>query len=194
MYTALDIFQIWRTQFQQSNTLQWPVSSQARFVCQKRHDKWRTRVIPTLPRQRSKGRFCRRGIWHRSTATIVWKSGWKIKSDLSKYKLLVFRNQGTLSGDTQLRITGYFGDVEERGFEQHPKSPDRLILRVSNDEDEGFRDFGCAGFHIDGTFMEMPNTYSLYHIIATPTKGSTGMYAKLLFTICNSIFNMLCYN
>jgi hypothetical protein len=99
-----------------------------------------------------------------------------IKKDLRVHKLLIFRDQGVISGEIQLRITRNFGEVEDRGFEQHSKSPDRLILRVSNDENEGFRDFGSAGFHIDGTFMEMPNAYSLYHIISNPRKGDTRMY------------------
>lgn len=42
-------------------------------------------------------------------------------------------------GDRQIEITRLFGEVETAGFELHPKSPDRHILRVSNDENEGFR-------------------------------------------------------
>ena len=72
--------------------------------------------------------------------------------------------------------------VEVAGFEQHPRCPDRRVLRVSNDESEGLRDFGVSGFHIDGMFMEKPNSHSIYHIIEVPTKGTTGRPSQNIFT------------
>ena len=98
----------------------------------------------------------------------------KIKDDLHKYRLLIFRNQGVLSAEKQLEITKLFGEVESAGFVQHPKSPHRNILRVSNDENEGFKEIGTTGFHIDGSFMEMPNSYAFYHIITLSKLGTTG--------------------
>ena len=103
----------------------------------------------------------------------------QIQQDVQKHRILIFRNQGIVSGTQQLEISRWFGELEIAGFERHPKSPSEYILRISNNEDEGFRDFGTSGFHIDGSFMEMPNAYSIYHIICVPTKGDTGLFCVL---------------
>ncbi len=78
--------------------------------------------------------------------------------------------------------------MEVAGFEQHPRCPDRRVLRVSNDESEGLRDFGVSGFHIDGMFMEKPNSHSIYHIIEVPTKGTTGRLSQNIFVFFCRIF------
>lgn len=96
-----------------------------------------------------------------------------LKNLVKKHSLVIFRNQGVIDGDVQLAITRWFGDVETIGFEQHPKSPSPHILRASNDEEEGFRDFGAAGFHVDGSFMKCPNSHSVYHTIVTPPNVKT---------------------
>ena len=88
---------------------------------------------------------------------------------------LFFKNQGCISGERQIEITRWFGEIETAGFELHPKSPSRLILRVSNNEEEGFTNFGTGGFHIDGSFMENPNTHSIYHMVQAPSHGETSM-------------------
>ena len=99
----------------------------------------------------------------------------QIQQDVQKHRILIFKDQGIVSGSRQVEISRWFGELEIAGFERHQKSPSDFILRVSNDEEEGFRDFGTSGFHIDGSFMEMPNAYSIYHIICVPTKGDTGL-------------------
>ena len=103
----------------------------------------------------------------------------KVKLLVHKHKVVVFRDQGILTGEEQIQISRWFGEMEDAGFEQHPKSPHRLILRVSNDENEGFREFGTSGFHIDGSFMEYPNDFSIYHITKVPDRGTTGYYQLL---------------
>lgn len=80
-----------------------------------------------------------------------------------------------MSGERQIEITQWFGEVETAGFDLHPKAPDRRILRVSNDDDYGFTGFGTSGFHVDGSFMEAPNNFSIYHMVQAPTQGETGM-------------------
>ena len=69
----------------------------------------------------------------------------EIKCDIIKHKLLLFRDQDVLSEDRQIIVSRWFGEIDVRGYDQHPKSPSPLILRVSNDEVEGFRyiQFNC---------------------------------------------------
>ena len=97
----------------------------------------------------------------------------KIQEDLAIHKVLIFKNQGVLSPERQLAITRWFGDIETAGFVQHPKCPSRELLRVANDDSEGFTGFGDAGFHIDCSFLKNPNSVSIYHIINNPTEGAT---------------------
>ena len=93
---------------------------------------------------------------------------------LSRHKLLVFKGQDVVSGGRQVAITRWFGEVATAGFERHDASPHDAILRLSNDDAAGFRDFGTSGFHIDGSFLEKPNGVAIYHIISVPYEGATG--------------------
>ena len=54
-----------------------------------------------------------------------------IQEDILKDKILVFKDQGVISPGRQIQISEHFGEIEEAGFEQHEKSPDRKILRCS---------------------------------------------------------------
>lgn len=107
----------------------------------------------------------------------------KLRKDVLNNHLLVIKDQGILSGDVQLKVTKWFGEVDNAGFEQHPKCPFPGVLRVSNDQSEGLQNFGVDGFHVDGSFMEMPNSYSLYHIIHA-AKGADTHFISL-----NSLYN-----
>ena len=91
-------------------------------------------------------------------------------------KMLPFppcRNQGVISGSTQVEISKWFGELEST-FYKHPRSPHPDVFRVSNDENEGCTGVGRTGWHIDGSFQPAPFSYSLYHIVHTPKKGDTG--------------------
>lgn len=97
----------------------------------------------------------------------------EIKNDVHKFRLLVFRDQGLISGPRQVEISKWFGELDST-FYRHPKSPDPDVFRVSNDESEGCTNVGRTGWHIDGSFQPAPFAYSIYHIIETPKKGDTG--------------------
>jgi len=97
----------------------------------------------------------------------------KIKRDVTKHRLLIFRDQGIISGDRHVEISKWFGDLEST-FYKHPKSPHPDVFRVSNDEGEGCTGVGRTGWHIDGSFQPSPFGYSLYHIVSVPTSGDTG--------------------
>ena len=98
----------------------------------------------------------------------------QIIKDVSKHRILVFRNQSGITPQKHLEISQWFGELEST-FYDHPKSPDRDIFRVSNDRNEGCTGVGRTGWHIDGSFQHAPFTHSLYHIISVPEKGDTGI-------------------
>lgn len=97
----------------------------------------------------------------------------RIKDDVHKHRLLIFKNQGIISADRHVEISTWFGSLEST-FYKHPRSPHPDVFRVSNDEREGCRNVGRTGWHIDGSFMEKPFSYALYHMVSVPKVGCTG--------------------
>lgn len=53
--------------------------------------------------------------------------------------MLVFKDQGVITGDRHVEISKWFGELEVT-FYQHERSPHPQIFRVSNDPNEG-----CTG-------------------------------------------------
>ena len=98
----------------------------------------------------------------------------RIKKDVMQHRLLIFRDQGIISGDRHVEISKWFGALEST-FYKHPKSPHSDVFRVSNSEECGCTGVGRTGWHIDGSFQSSPFGYSLYHIVSVPTSGDTGM-------------------
>jgi taurine dioxygenase len=96
-----------------------------------------------------------------------------IKDDVHKHRILVFRDQGEISGARHVEICRWFGEPDST-FYKHPRSPHPDVFRVSNDESEGCRGVGRTGWHIDGSFQEAPFAYSFYHIVSVPKEGDTG--------------------
>lgn len=96
----------------------------------------------------------------------------QFKTDVHKYRLLIFKEQGKVNGKTHVEISKWFGEFEST-FYKHPKSPDPDIFRVSNVREEGCTNVGRTGWHIDGSFMEKPFGFSLYHMVSVPKKGNT---------------------
>ena len=100
----------------------------------------------------------------------------QIKRDVTKYRILVFRNQGKIHGDRHVEIARWFGEIDNVTFAKHPKSPNINVFRVSNDPHEGCTGVGTTGWHIDGTFRQCPYSYSLYHMYEVPTVGGDTMF------------------
>lgn len=96
----------------------------------------------------------------------------KIKDDMKQYRVLVFKGQGKLSGARQVQISKQLGTIEST-FYKHPKSPHPDIFRVSNDEFEGCVGVGRTGWHIDGTFQDMPFKYQTMHFHSVCEGGET---------------------
>ncbi|XP_067119174.1 alpha-ketoglutarate-dependent taurine dioxygenase-like [Centruroides vittatus] len=96
----------------------------------------------------------------------------QIKDDVTKHRIIVFRDQGIIEGKRQVEISKWFGELEST-FYKHPNSPDPDVFRVSNVPSEGCTNVGRTGWHIDGSFMRNPFSYSLYHIVSVPKLGNT---------------------
>uniref|UniRef100_A0A8D8V8L9 Uncharacterized protein n=1 Tax=Cacopsylla melanoneura TaxID=428564 RepID=A0A8D8V8L9_9HEMI len=60
----------------------------------------------------------------------------EIKKDVTMHRILVFKDQGLVSGDRHVEIGRWFGEPEST-FYKHPKSPHPDVFRVSNDKNEG---------------------------------------------------------
>ena len=103
----------------------------------------------------------------------------RIKQDVYLHRLLVFKYQGVISGERQVEISKWFGDLEST-FYKHPRSPHLDVFRVSNDASEGCTNVGRTGWHIDGSFMHEPFSHSIYHMVNVPKSGNTGKIVMLL--------------
>ncbi|CAG2202619.1 unnamed protein product [Mytilus edulis] len=108
----------------------------------------------------------------------------QIKNNVHEHRLVIFKNQSVISGDRQVEISKWFGNLEST-FYKHPRSPHPDVFRVSNDEDEGCTHVGRTGWHIDGSFMRKPFGYSLYYMFSVPLKGDTA------FVPLNDLINSL---
>lgn len=96
----------------------------------------------------------------------------RIKDDMNKHRVVVFKGQGQISGARQVQITEQLGQVEST-FYKHPKSPHPDIFRVSNDETQGCTGVGRTGWHIDGTFQAKPFKYQTMHLHSVCEGGET---------------------
>merc|ERR1712232_1130762 len=95
-----------------------------------------------------------------------------IKDDMRKHRVLVFKDQGRISGERQVEISKQLGQIEST-FYKHPRSPHPDVFRVSNDEFEGCTHVWRTGWHIDGTFQAMPFKYQTMHFHSVCEGGET---------------------
>ena len=97
----------------------------------------------------------------------------QIKEDIHKYRIMIFRDQGKVSGTRHVEISKWFGELDST-FRRHPVSPDLDVFRVSNDGSEGFTGIGRTGWHMDGSHQLAPFAIAIYHMYHVPKKGDTG--------------------
>ena len=95
-----------------------------------------------------------------------------LKEDIKKYRLVVFKDQGKVSGDRQVEISELLGRLEST-FYKHPQSPHPDVFRVSNDGSEGCTNVGRTGWHVDGTFQPIPFLYQTMHFHSVCSGGAT---------------------
>ncbi|XP_078481351.1 alpha-ketoglutarate-dependent sulfate ester dioxygenase-like [Ciona intestinalis] len=103
----------------------------------------------------------------------------RIKEDVTKHRLVVFRNQGVVDGHRQVEISKWFGEIDNVSYAKHPMSPNIDIFRVSNDPVQGCTGVGITGWHIDGTFRSEPYSHSIYHMVSVAKSGGDTMFIPL---------------
>lgn len=100
--------------------------------------------------------------------------------------MLIFKDQGIISGERQVEISKWFGELESTFF-KHPRSPHPDVFRVSNVSSEGCTNVGRTGWHIDGSFMHKPFSHSIYHMVNVPKTGDTGKVLMIKRLVCGLI-------
>eukprot|EP00931_Biecheleriopsis_adriatica_P067455 TRINITY_DN41596_c0_g1_i1.p1 TRINITY_DN41596_c0_g1~~TRINITY_DN41596_c0_g1_i1.p1 ORF type:complete len:575 (+),score=127.87 TRINITY_DN41596_c0_g1_i1:34-1725(+) len=93
----------------------------------------------------------------------------QIRKDMHKHRLLVFHGQTELEAEDHIRLSEQLGSLDHILHRPHPKSPDPRLLRVSNDDREGFVSVGTSGWHVDGVMLQTPfAAQTMHHIHAIP--------------------------
>ena len=98
----------------------------------------------------------------------------QMKKDVHEHRLLIFKDQGVVTGERHVEICKLFGEIKS-SFEMHPASPHPDVFTVSNDNILGHTEVGIYGWHIDGWFNREPHDIVVYHMVSVPRTGSTGM-------------------
>eukprot|EP00484_Ammonia_sp_Unknown_P030160 CAMPEP_0197028602 /NCGR_PEP_ID=MMETSP1384-20130603/8249_1 /TAXON_ID=29189 /ORGANISM="Ammonia sp." /LENGTH=334 /DNA_ID=CAMNT_0042457625 /DNA_START=98 /DNA_END=1102 /DNA_ORIENTATION=+ len=98
-----------------------------------------------------------------------------IRRDIHRHQLLIFKNQAPqknfiMSPQKRLQLASKLGKIVSSHY-HHPNAVHRDIFRVSNDGKHGCLNVGRTGWHIDGTFLSRPYTYSMMHIVSVPKRG-----------------------
>ena len=83
----------------------------------------------------------------------------KIKADIVKHKLLIFKQQAVESNnimpaDRMVELSKLMGTIHDKHM-IHSNSPHDSIYRISNDKEYGLTNVGRKGWHIDGLFVGM---------------------------------------
>ena len=104
-----------------------------------------------------------------------------IKQLVYQHRILIFKNQGKVCGEDQVKISEWFGVVDGTVFDgdplfPHPKCPHPSVHRISNDPTEGCTNAGRSGWHIDGSFVREPFQFAFLHMYEVPKTGATGIH------------------
>lgn len=101
------------------------------------------------------------------------EAGAQLRADMCKHKLLVFKGQGELTGAEHVSLSEQLGSLDHGLHRLHPKSPDKRLLRVSNDANEGVVSVGTSGWHVDGVMLRAPFAAQTMHHLSTIPEGDT---------------------
>jgi len=97
----------------------------------------------------------------------------RLRADVSKYRLLVFRGQTELTGADHIALSERLGSLDHGLHRPHPRAPDPRLLRVSNDETKGFVSVGTSGWHVDGVMLRAPFAAQTMHFLHAIPDGDT---------------------
>jgi len=100
-----------------------------------------------------------------------------LQEEMAERGFIVFKGQGILTGDEQVRASEYWGGREMHSTHGvHPRAPNRHIFRLSNDRDVGILGVGPQ-WHNDGSFERGVFSHVGYHIVRVPEKGGGTIFA-----------------
>merc|ERR1719436_433266 len=92
---------------------------------------------------------------------------------MARHRLLVFRGQSALSGAEHIALSEQLGSLDHGLHRPHPRAEDPRLLRVSNDEEEGFVMVGTSGWHVDGVMLRAPFATQTMHFLHSIEGGDT---------------------
>lgn len=110
------------------------------------------------------------------------RSASKTPLSLCRHRVLVFREQGVISGQRQVDVSQWFGPCESTFF-KHPKSPHPDIFRVSNSDLEG-----CTGQHC-GLFVLVKHLQNQVQPLALALLSLSGKWPSCSTGGCKSKFD-----
>lgn len=106
----------------------------------------------------------------------------QIKADMYKHRLLIFHGQTDLMPEDHIKLSEKLGSLDHILHRPHPKSPDPRLLRVANDDREGFMSVGTSGWHVDGVMLQAPfAAQTMHHLHAIPGGDTRFLGMKELF-------------
>mmetsp|Transcript_46375 Transcript_46375/g.108671 ORF Transcript_46375/g.108671 Transcript_46375/m.108671 type:complete len:571 (+) Transcript_46375:57-1769(+) len=97
----------------------------------------------------------------------------QIKEDMYKHRLLIFHGQTDLMPEDHIRLSESLGSMEHILHRPHPMSPDPRLLRVANDDRQGFMSVGTSGWHVDGVMLQAPFAAQTMHHLHAIEGGDT---------------------
>ena len=100
-----------------------------------------------------------------------------LQSAMATRGFLVFKDQGVLSGDEQVKASEYWGAREMHSTHGvHPRAPNEHIFRLSNDRAVGILGVGPQ-WHNDGSFERGVFSHVGYHIVRVAENGGGTIFA-----------------
>mmetsp|Transcript_104978 Transcript_104978/g.169092 ORF Transcript_104978/g.169092 Transcript_104978/m.169092 type:complete len:386 (+) Transcript_104978:2-1159(+) len=100
-----------------------------------------------------------------------------LQKEMAARGYIVFRGQGVLSGDEQVRASELFGGRAMHSTHGvHPQAPNEHIFRLSNDHQHGINGVGPQ-WHNDGSFVRAVFSHVGYHIVRVPENGGATSFA-----------------
>jgi len=97
----------------------------------------------------------------------------RLRAAMARHRLLIFRGQDELTGADHIALSEQLGSLDHGLHRAHPRAPDPRLLRVSNDEAEGFISVGTSGWHVDGVMLRAPFAVQTMHFISAISGGDT---------------------
>lgn len=100
-----------------------------------------------------------------------------LQSAMATRGFLVFKDQGVLSGDEQVRASELWGAREMHSTHGvHPQAPNKHIFRLANDREVGILGVGPQ-WHNDGSFERAVFSHVGYHIIKVAEGGGGTIFS-----------------